>query len=229
MSIKLENSILPDFALEEGAITTCINPFNLRLLDSELLDEEKSSFRYYSDGVLLCALLFLKKRIKVTRISFDFSGIAEQVFSWGVDNKKSFAFVGGYYGAVEEFSKIARQRHPQMRVEHTSPGFFENESHRRETLRRLVDVDIIIAGMGSPYQERLLLDLRTLGWKGTGYTCGAFFEQTARAGGDYYPKIIDKLHLRWLFRLLDEPNKMFARYFIRYPIFVWTFLRSKNG
>lgn len=229
MSIKLENSILSDFALEEGVITTCVNPSNLKILESELVEEERSLFRYYSDGALLCALLFFKNRKKVARVSFDFSGIAAQVFSWGAENKKSFAFIGGYEGAVEVFSKVVCQRHPLIRIVHISPGFFKSHKHRRDTIRALVEVDVIVAGMGSPHQERFLLDLRGLGWIGTGYTCGAFFEQTARAGGDYYPKIINELHLRWLFRLLDEPKKMFGRYFVRYPIFIWEFLRARNG
>ena len=77
------------------------------------------------------------------------------------------------------------------------------------------DPNIVIAGMGSPLQEHFLISLRKKGWGGLGFTCGAFIKQTAK-NINYYPKVFDKFHFRWLYRLFDEP-KLFGRYFFEYP------------
>lgn len=34
--------------------------------------------------------------------------------------------------------------------------------------------DLVVVGMGAPLQEKFLVDLVGLGWRGRGYTCGVF-------------------------------------------------------
>ena len=82
--------------------------------------------------------------------------------------------------------------------------------------------DIIVCGMGAPLQEQLLVDLQNIGWIGTGYTCGGFLHQIA-SNIQYYPIWTDKYHLRWAYRIYDEP-KLFKRYFWEYPKFLMVFI-----
>ena len=81
---------------------------------------------------------------------------------------------------------------------------------------------IVVVGMGTPRQEQFLVDLKEAGYNGTGYTCGGFFHQTA-GKMDYYPNWADKFHLRWLYRIIDEP-KLFKRYTVDYSWFLVVFL-----
>jgi N-acetylglucosaminyldiphosphoundecaprenol N-acetyl-beta-D-mannosaminyltransferase len=76
--------------------------------------------------------------------------------------------------------------------------------------------------MGVPLQEEFLIDLRDTGWTGTGYTCGGFFHQSARKL-EYYPRLFDKLQLRWLYRMIQEP-RLAKRYLLDYPKFVFIFI-----
>lgn len=82
-------------------------------------------------------------------------------------------------------------------------GYFSNEDEYMETVNGMLDSAIVVVGMGAGKQEKFLRDLRSSGWKGTGFTCGGYFDQYVDANGErYYPVIVDKMNLRWLYRLL---------------------------
>ena len=67
--------------------------------------------------------------------------------------------------------------------------------------------------MGTGLQERFLLDLADLGWTGLGLTCGGYLDQVLTGGGvRYYPDLVDRLHLRAAYRLLQEPARLLPRY-----------------
>jgi N-acetylglucosaminyldiphosphoundecaprenol N-acetyl-beta-D-mannosaminyltransferase len=100
-------------------------------------------------------------------------------------------------------------------------GFFSSEMDRQACLQfvKSMKPDLVVVGMGTPLQERFLVDLVSIGWKGRGYSCGGYFHQL---GGDnrsnYYPNWMNSLHLRWLYRVWDEP-KLISRYLFVYPYF----------
>lgn len=224
--MQLYEFISPEFVLKDGELVTFVNPFNYGLLDAVFKDQELKEFCYYSDGSLLCSLLKLKGK-RVARISFDFTSIAQSVFENAVKKSQSVALVGGYEGAALGVQEHLRSRFPGIDIRYQSSGFFSDKVSRDDVLQVCSNLDLVVVGMGSPYQEKFLLDLKGIGWMGTGYTCGAFFEQTARSGGEYYPVLLNKLQMRWLYRLWDEPKKMARRYFVAYPKFIWLFLIGK--
>jgi N-acetylglucosaminyldiphosphoundecaprenol N-acetyl-beta-D-mannosaminyltransferase len=100
-------------------------------------------------------------------------------------------------------------------------GFFSSEMDRQACLQSVKEMNpqLVVVGMGTPLQECFLVDLVSVGWKGRGYSCGGYFHQL---GGDnrsnYYPNWMNRFHLRWLYRIWDEP-KLLSRYFIVYPSF----------
>jgi exopolysaccharide biosynthesis WecB/TagA/CpsF family protein len=77
-----------------------------------------------------------------------------------------------------------------------------------------------MVAMGNPLQERWLADnLDAAGaWLGVGV--GAFFdfasERVPRS-----PAWMRKLGIEWVFRLLIEPRRMFRRYVVGNPRFLW--------
>ena len=76
--------------------------------------------------------------------------------------------------------------------------------------------------MGTPLQEKFLIDLKKNGWSGIGFTCGGFLHQTSN-NIIYYPNWIDKFSLRAFYRMYDEP-KLIKRYFLIYPLAILLFL-----
>ena len=66
--------------------------------------------------------------------------------------------------------------------------------------------DFLIVGMGVLMQERFLLKVRDSGYQGIGFTCGGFIHQTAKDEIDYYPGWVDRMNLRFLYRMYKEKH-----------------------
>lgn len=78
--------------------------------------------------------------------------------------------------------------------------------------------DYVIAGLGTPLQEKFIFDLKQNGYNGTAFTCGAFVKQTS-GGLYYYPAWVDKYNVRYFYRQFNEKG-LFSRNFdtfIRFP------------
>lgn len=177
----------------------------------------------YCDGIVLC--LFLKLiGIHKKRTSFDMTSLAPQVFSHAIANDKTIYFIGGEPGIAEESVGKIINGFPQLQVAGIRHGFFSSALERDEVIKEisLKKPDFVIASMGTPYQEQFLVDLKKSGWHGCGYTSGGFFHQTAKAGLSYYPAWVDRLNLRWAFRIADEP-KLLRRYTLDFIKFTFLF------
>jgi exopolysaccharide biosynthesis WecB/TagA/CpsF family protein len=73
--------------------------------------------------------------------------------------------------------------------------------------------------MGTGKQELFLQGLANRGWHGIGITCGGYLDQLS-GGFNYYPAVVDRLNLRFAYRLIKEPRRLWRRYLLDYPRFV---------
>lgn len=171
------------------------------------------------DGMMLVRVLRLLGIRQVTRESFDMTSLAPVVFEQGAEAGKTFYLIGGEEGVAEEAVKKIKSSYPGLRVQGVEKGFFRDAEHRKQVIEDIIGLnpDVVIAGMGTPYQECFLLDLKNASWRGMGFTCGGFLRQTAKGGIRYYPRWVDAMNLRWMYRIYDEP-KLLKRYLFYYPL-----------
>lgn len=185
------------------------------------------------DGILL-SVIFKAVGVSNVRKSFDMTSIAHDVFLELSQNGEGVYLIGGEPGVADVAVSKLRGEYKNLNILGVRDGFFTSSSDRDDFLEYVKNKSprVVITSMGTPYQEKFLNDLRIKGWKGTGYTCGGFFHQTAKLGVSYYPEWINKYHLRWAFRIYDEP-KLIERYLIKYPMFFVFFMvdyvRSRLG
>lgn len=178
----------------------------------------------HCDGIILQKLVKLIG-FKAERISFDMTSLAPIVFKYAETKGYKLAIIGSQDSNLNNFIKIVKEKYPQLSVIEKRNGFFNNNRERELYLQKLIDLspDVVIVGMGAPLQDLFLADLKNKGWNGIGYTCGGFIHQTASKGIKYYPKIINDLNLRWLYRIYDEP-KLLKRYVFFYPLSIILFV-----
>lgn len=206
--------------LNVNAIHTFLNPYSYLLARKQ--QNIFSDFDYiHIDGIAL--VIFLKLiGIKTIRRSFDMTSIAPLLFEYCQEQKKSIYFIGAKLEELEKSIKVFQNSYPHMNIKGFHHGYIEKQWNEKIEEIIQLNPDFVIVGMGTPIQEKFLIDLRKKGFKGSGFTCGGFLHQSQQ-DIDYYPPIFDKLNIRWIYRMIDEP-KLVKRYFIDYPVFVGYFM-----
>lgn len=177
------------------------------------------------DGVRLGAKLkgkFIKEKITYNRWIWDFSLFCEQ-------NQLSYYLIGSRQQTVEKSVKVLKEKYPDLKIKGYHNGFFEGQDDINKCIEDINQKkpNVLLLGMGMPYQEKWLLENKDKCHFNIALTGGAVLEYIA---GDAVmtPDIFYKLKLEWFFRFIKEPKRLFKRYFIGNPLFLIRLLKIKD-
>jgi N-acetylglucosaminyldiphosphoundecaprenol N-acetyl-beta-D-mannosaminyltransferase len=140
----------------------------------------------------------------------------------------SIYFLGGEPGVAARAAGLLKQKHPELRVAGIySPPFspvLEMETSFLEDIR-LARPDILLVAFGNPKQEKWIgMHGSRVGVPvmiGVGGSLDFIAGHTRRA-----PEWMQRSGFEWLFRMLQEPRRLFRRYVIDLVIFGSSFLRQ---
>lgn len=131
----------------------------------------------------------------------------------------SIAMVGGKEGAAEEAAKKLQQQFPGIKIAGTycPPFGFEKDEVENEKILKMVDSwnpTFLFVGVGNPKQEKWIYkNWDKLHFKvamGIGSAIELIAGQVKRA-----PLWVQKSGLEWLYRLLQEPGRLWKRYLVQ--------------
>lgn len=142
-----------------------------------------------------------------------------------------------FMGSSERVLGLIRQRaavdYPNLEVVTYSPPYKAvfSEEENREIIRAINEAqpDLLWIGMTAPKQEKWSYRH----WQELDINChvgtiGAVFD--FYAGTTKRAPIWWQRHgLEWLYRLIKEPRRMWRRYMIGNPLFVWNVMKEKYG
>lgn len=213
--------------VKKGTVYTFLNPVSY--LTASKNDCIFSDFDgIMVDGTILAVAIRLLYGRKIKRRSFDMTSIAISLFKYSISENKTIYLIGATSDQIERSVKILQKQIPGLRIVGFRNGFFSSESEIRETCEAIVRLnpDYVIAGMGTPLQEKFLLQLKDCGYKGIGFTCGGFISQLSMKGIAYYPRWADKYNLRFLYRFYKEKHtrKRYLKAAFLFPLY---FVRDK--
>ena len=189
--------------LEKGKVYSFVGFVNFLKIPNETLRK----INWLADGILMSFLIKSLLGVKVNKYCFDFSGIADLVFSEATKKKLKLLVVGGTKEDQNKFHQILKKRYPNLTFKSLN-GYQEIDDLEKLSPNQF---DIAIYGLGAPLQEEIAIKYSDL--FDYSFTCGAFISQTASFEGNYYPKWIVFLNLRWFYRLTNEPGH-FRRVFL---------------
>ena len=198
---------IKDVFARAGKVYTFLNPVSyLSALDNKELFARFDGI--FADGSILVAAIKLVYGKNVTRRSFDMTSLAPDLLSYAETHGKSVYIVASRQEQVEKAVGIFKERYPKLLVVGYRNGYFASEKEQDEEVRHIVEVnpDFLIVGMGALMQERFLLKVKDFGYRGIGFTCGGFIHQTAKDEIDYYPAWVDRMNLRFLYRMYKEKH-----------------------
>ena len=218
-SIETILSMLNETAKPRTAfLATFVNPSSVTLAKRN--DNYRVSLEQFDlvapDGFGMCVAIRWLHGLQAERISFDNTSLAPVLFDFASRRGLSVALVGAKPGVAEQAGQRIREHFPELRIVAALDGYGDVG----DKIRRIneLSADIVICGMGGNMQENFLLRLRDSQWPGYGFTCGGFLDQLLE-GYLYYPIWVDSTGLRWAYRLLKEPRRLWRRYLIEYPQF----------
>ena len=211
----------------KGKVYTYLNPVSyLTALDNKELFSQMDGI--FADGGLLVKAIKLLYGKQVTRRSFDMTSMAPELFSYAAEQGKTVYIVASKREQVEKAVEIFHERYPKVKFAGYRNGYFANEDEMEQEAKHITELnpDFLIVGMGALMQEKFLLKVKNAGYQGVGFTCGGFIHQTFKNEIDYYPAWVDKMNLRFFYRMWKEPHTR-KRYMMAGLLFPAKFIAEK--
>ena len=136
---------------------------------------------------------------------------------------KRVYLLGATQSVVSTLAQRLRERHKGLQIAFSDGYFSPQESRARAEMIRSSGADILLVGMGVPRQEIFLEEELEHSGASIGIGVGGSFDVLAglrkRA-----PLWVQNLGFEWLYRLVQEPRRLFARYFVTNCQFIWLLL-----
>ena len=145
-------------------------------------------------------------------------------------NDLSFFFLGGKAGVAEKAAQKLKDRHPALKII-THHGYFDKSVNSAEN-RAVIDEinriapDILVLGFGMPLQERWLSENWDQLNANIGLTGGAVFDYIS-GRLDRGPQWMTDNGFEWLARLFIEPKRLWRRYIVGNPLFLYRVLKER--
>ncbi len=147
-----------------------------------------------------------------------------------LSNKKGYSvfFFGAKEEILQDMLKAFKQRYPNLNVVGYRNGYFspEDEKKIQEDIKERKP-DFVFVGITSPKKEYIIQSFMDNGintvFMGVGGSFDVLSGHIKRA-----PLWMQKLNLEWLFRVVNEPKRLFKRYFVGNVTFIKRVLDEKR-
>jgi N-acetylglucosaminyldiphosphoundecaprenol N-acetyl-beta-D-mannosaminyltransferase len=134
-------------------------------------------------------------------------------------------------GAREEVVSAVRdayqRKYPKLVIAGYRNGYWNGEQEEAQVVEQIRDsrADLLFVAISSPKKEQFLgryqAEMKIPFAMGVGGTFDVAIGRVKRA-----PVWMQKTGLEWFYRFLQEPRRMFRRYFIEDMAFIWLFIKE---
>ena len=146
-----------------------------------------------------------------------------------LSEKKQYSvyLLGAKKCVVEKTAKELLKRYPRLNIVGVEDGYFKEEDWPRISEKvKHANPDFVFVGITSPIKEYLVEFLQNDGnrsiFMGVGGSFDVISGKIPRA-----PQWMQKTNLEWLFRVIQEPKRLFGRYFKGNSKFIGSVIREK--
>jgi len=180
------------------------------------------SYLSIPDGKPLEVVGKLKGSKKISRLFGP--TVMEKFIDWGRKDGISHFFIGSSEESLQKLCIAIESKYPGTKISGMiAPLFKPVNDWDNETFIKTINEarpDFIWVGLGAPKQERWMYDNFRKIDKGILFGIGAGFDYLA-GNTKHAPNWMKNASLEWLFRLLQEPRRLWKRYFRTIPPFIF--------
>lgn len=204
-----------------------INPdcLNKSIADSAYREVLQRADYVFPDGIgLAIACRILRSPL---RENINGTDMLPFLCEMAVQNGLSLFLLGARPG-VADCVRVRLQERYGVVVAGTHHGYFDHQSESEKVVEAINSsgADIVLVAFGAPLQEKWISANRSSLTAGVVMGVGGLFDfysgNISRA-----PRWLRELGLEWLYRLLQEPGRMWRRYIIGNPLFLFRVLLWK--
>tara|TARA_B100000579_G_C22815396_1_gene847568 strand:- start:1210 stop:1950 length:741 start_codon:yes stop_codon:yes gene_type:complete len=195
----------------------------VRSYKNNILQDKINSFEIrVPDGFPVARASSILYRNKQKRV--DGYNIFHKTIERGLENNLSHYFFGSEEVIIEKLKSQLLIKYPNLNiVGHSCPPILDFKDLTQDYLiKDLIekDPDIVWVSLGFPKQEEFIdLLLKNNKIESNFVAIGAVFEWTAGTKIKA-PEILANIGVEWIFRLLQEPRRLFKRYFVDNFLFI---------
>lgn len=137
--------------------------------------------------------------------------------------------LGAKQEVVEATAKVLKSKYSQLNIVGIRNGYFKEEDWP-EVSKQLweAEADFVFVGITSPLKEYLVEYLQAEGHRcvfmGVGGSFDVISGNISRA-----PQWVQKINMEWMYRMLQEPRRLFKRYFVGNWKFIVAIAKEKRG
>ncbi len=239
--------------IAEVKVDVVDGPLILQILDRAIIDNEQKLFTYinahginlaqrydwfkeylnnsevtYADGqgIRLASLLLNMKippLVNLTRWSWKLLEHCRK-------NNYSVFILGATNDVLYKAVKKIKLTFPDLKIVGTHHGFFQKEGSESEKIVKKISTskpNVLIVGMGMPLQEKWIKENSSKLEVNAIFNAGSCIDIIA---GDkkVCPDWLSRLGFEWLFRLTQEPRRLFVRYIFGNPKFIYYIFTRRN-
>jgi N-acetylglucosaminyldiphosphoundecaprenol N-acetyl-beta-D-mannosaminyltransferase len=219
--------------IQEGQkAQVCITPVNSILAACAIARVQtiyKNADYVLCDGVpVKWASEFLGTPIKQRITGLD---VLPRVFPFALKNNFSIFLLGASPGVAETLKQVMEARYPGVQIVGTfvppfRAVFSEEEKEQMMQAINAVKPDILLVSLTAPKQDIWIADnLASLDTHLAIGIGGAF--EVAAGMIKRAPVWMQKAGLEWFYRFLQEPKRMFERYFLKAPVFIPLIIKQR--
>lgn len=140
----------------------------------------------------------------------------------------SIYLLGAKQSVVEQTRDVLMDKYSNLNIKGIHNGYFKEEQwdNISKELKKLKP-DIVFVGITSPTKEYLIEYLQNDGNKSVFMGVGGSFDVIS-GNIPRAPKWMQKCNLEWLFRVIQEPKRLFKRYFVGNLKFIKLVIKEKK-
>lgn len=139
----------------------------------------------------------------------------------------SIFLLGADKGIAATAANNMQRRYPNLKIAGTHHGFIDNPATERRIIKEInhSGASILLVAMGAPKQELWLAKHKHQLNVGVGIGVGGLFdfyaEKVQRA-----PLWVRQIGMEWICRLSEEPKRMWKRYILGNPLFIYRLFKE---
>jgi N-acetylglucosaminyldiphosphoundecaprenol N-acetyl-beta-D-mannosaminyltransferase len=203
----------------QSKIIYFINPdcLNKTFSDGNYLETLQKADHIFPDGIgLTIACKMLRSPL---RENVNGTDMLPFLCAMAAAHGHSIFLLGGRPGVAERMADNISQKYG-VKIAGTHHGFFDHE--KDTTVIEAINIsgaDIVLVAFGAPLQEKWIAansrELRTKVALGVGGLFDFYSGNTRRA-----PRWVREIGMEWVYRIIQEPGRMWRRYVIGNPLFL---------